>query len=64
MAVKRIQTEETYFVSDDEQEYVVTIITDLQNLYIQYDVFDEEGDEVTNKSKILELIEQIESSTV
>lgn len=60
MSVKRIQTEETYLVRDDEQEYVVTVITDLDNLYIQYDVFDEEGEEITGRKKILELAEKIE----
>jgi len=63
MSVKRIQKEETYFVTHYGHEYIVTVISDLENLYIQYDVFDEDGEEIISRKTILELAEKIESFT-
>lgn len=61
--VTLIQKEETYEVTDESGDnYTVTIVTDIPNLYIEYDIFNDDGDEVTDSDQILHLISLIENS--
>lgn len=62
--VTLVQKEETYNVIDDlGAGYTVTVTTDLPNLYIDYDVVDDEGEEVEDEDRIHYLIELIENNT-
>jgi hypothetical protein len=50
MSVSMIQRETTYDVEYNDIIYSVTVLEDKISLgYTQYDVFDEDGDEVTGK---------------
>ena len=63
MKVILVQTERTFEVQDDlGQGYTVTITEDLLNGYLEYDVFDDDGEEVEDDEKIASLIQLIENS--
>jgi hypothetical protein len=50
MSVSMIQRETTYDVEYNDVTYSVTVLEDKISLgYTQYDVFDEDGDEVTGE---------------
>lgn len=50
MSVSMIQRETTYDVEYDNVTYSVTVLEDKISLgYTQYDVFDEDGEEVTGE---------------
>ena len=50
MSVSMVQRETTYDVEYNDVTYTVTMLEDKISLgYTQYDVFDEDGDEVTGR---------------
>ena len=58
-----LQKEETYEVTDESgSNYTVTMTTDIPNLYIEYDIFDDDGDEVTDSDEILHIVSLIENN--
>ena len=63
MSVSVIQRETTYDVEYNDVTYSVTVLEDKISLgYTQYDVFDEDGDEVVGKLKT-EIINYLEENT-
>lgn len=60
--VTLIQTEQTFNVVDElGNEYTATIITDLPNAFIQYDIFDDDGEEIEEddlRAHIISIIEE------
>ena len=63
MRVSLVQTERTFEVQDDlGQEYTITITEDLENGYLEYDVFDDDGEEIEDDEKIASLIMLIENT--
>lgn len=63
MSVSVIQRETTYDVEYNDITYSVTVLEDKISLgYTQYDVFDEDGDEVVGKLKT-EIINYLEENT-
>jgi len=50
MSVSMVQRETTYDVEYNDATYTITVLEDKVSLgYTQYDVFDEDGDEVTGE---------------
>jgi len=61
--VTLIQTDQTFSVVDSlENDYTVMITSDLMNGFIQYDIFDDDGNEVKNEDFIAELLTAIEDT--
>jgi hypothetical protein len=61
MSVSMVQRETTYDVILDDVNYTVTILEDKISLgYTQYDVFDEDGEEVKGKleTEIINYLEE------
>ena len=60
MSVTIMQTEVTFDVEFEESSYTVTRTEDFNSCYIDYVVFDEEGNEVTGdlEDKILTYLEE------
>jgi hypothetical protein len=61
MSVSMVQRETTYDVILDDVNYTVTILEDKISLgYTQYDVFDEDGEEVNGKleTEIINYLEE------
>jgi len=61
--VTLIQTDQTFSVVDSlDNDYTVMITSDLINGFIQYDIFDDDGNEVKNEDFIAELLTAIEDT--
>lgn len=61
--VTLIQTEQTFNVVDEVGKgYTVTMTTDLPNAYIDYDVFDDEGEEVVDDDVVTYIISLVEET--
>ena len=62
MSISVVQRETTYDVEYNDSTYTVTIIEDKISLgYTQYDVFDDDGNEVMGKLRI-EIINYLEEN--
>jgi hypothetical protein len=58
-----VQTEQTFSVVDSlDNDYTVMITSDLINGFMQYDIFDDEGNEVRNEDFKAELMAAIEET--
>jgi len=58
-----VQTEQTFSVVDSlDNDYTVMITSDLVNGFMQYDIFDDEGNEVRNEDFKAELMAAIEET--
>ena len=60
-SVKLIQTDFTYNIEHEGQEYTVIVVEDIPTQYFEYTVFNEEGDIIEDEEKITMLIELIEN---
>jgi len=61
--VTLIQTDQTFSVVDSlGNDYTVMITSDLINGFIQYDMFDDDGNEVKNEDFQAELMTAIEET--
>lgn len=61
MQVHLLQQEFTYNVETDEGDYTVTLMEDLASGTISYEVWDDDGEEVTDDDLILYLVQTIET---
>jgi len=63
MKIHTLQKEYTYNVETAGGDYTVTILEDIASGYIDYSVFDDDGDEVKDERLVLALVEAIENNT-
>lgn len=63
MTVAKIQTETTWNVFHNNQEYTVTVMEDYTTNTLHWDVINEEGEIVTDEKVIMELVAVIEDAS-
>jgi hypothetical protein len=66
MKVKLMQTDYLYNIDDEDRDlhYTVALMEDIspEGSYINYEFFDDEGEEVEDEEVIMRLMEAIENS--
>jgi hypothetical protein len=62
MKIHTLQKEYTYNVETAGGDYTVTILEDIASGYIDYTVFNDDGEEVEDERLVLALVEAIENN--
>lgn len=64
MSIYLLQTEKTYNVKYKGKSYTVTVLEDFGSGYVEYDIFDNNGIQVTEEWLELELLNYLEENSI